>query len=285
MVSTYDNDPRAMSWTDGAPTASSNKNLNGIYMSGVGNGFKVTAPADSTRRTLVVHVGGWKSGGKLLARLSDESAADYTDTVSSVAGQYNRNYTLTYQAGRANQTLEVTWTMASGEGNVTLNAAALTGGTPNNSAAAGTVVKLEWDPPARTGGASDVASYRIFRSTDPNSFPGPPIAEIPAGSPLTYTDTDARRGQTYYYQVRTVSSRGIESPPTNVVQSGNPDPCATAPLMVTGIKWPAARSEARSLSWDSATRNIVSVTYTWPSGLGQSAMFTDDRGCTFLAKN
>ncbi|GGP18931.1 beta strand repeat-containing protein [Silvimonas iriomotensis] len=123
-VTRYNNDPRALSWTDGTPTATGS-NGDGVYISGTNNGFSITAPADTTSRILVVHVGGWNSGGKLTAHLSDGSAADFVDTTTTVTGQYDRNYTLTYKAGSATQTLTVKWVMASGTGNVTLNGAGL----------------------------------------------------------------------------------------------------------------------------------------------------------------
>ena len=114
-----------MSWTGGTPTASSANNRNGVYIRNFGQGFSFTAPADTTVRTLVVHVGGWSSGGMLTAHLSDGSAADFTDISSMVAGQYDRNYTLTYTAASAGQMLTVTWKLTTANGNVTLNAAAL----------------------------------------------------------------------------------------------------------------------------------------------------------------
>ena len=40
-------------------------------------------PADTTTRTLLVYVGGWTSGGKLVAHLSDSSAADFVDIVAT----------------------------------------------------------------------------------------------------------------------------------------------------------------------------------------------------------
>ena len=230
-------------------------------------------------------MGGWKSGGTLRAHLSDRSAADYVDTTALANVQYSRNYILTYQAGGPKQTLEVTWTMATGDGNVSLSAAALAGSlnTPSGPPA---VVKLEWDPPVRRPGSSEAVSYRIYRSTDSKYFSGTPIAEIPISSGSTYTDTNVRRGQTFYYQVKAVSRTGLESAPTNIVQTATPvDPCTSAPLVVTGLKWPASRTASGSLSWDSATRSVVSVSYTWGMGLAQSALFTDDRGCTFLAQH
>ena len=127
-VQLYNNDPRPVSWTDGAPTVSSVNNLDGLYVSGVGQGFSFTAPADTTARTLIVHVGGYQSGGTLTAHLSDGSATDFTDVTANASGQYDRNYTLTYAATSAGQTLTVSWVMNSGSGNVTLSAAALSGG-------------------------------------------------------------------------------------------------------------------------------------------------------------
>ena len=124
-VSSYTNDPRPLSWSDGTPTASNSHDLKGVFISKVGNGFSITAPADTSSRTLTVHVGGWSSAGTLTAHLSDGSAANYVDTTAAATGQYDRNYTLTYNAASAGQTLTVTWVMASGAGNVTLNGAAL----------------------------------------------------------------------------------------------------------------------------------------------------------------
>ncbi len=113
-ANSYNNDLRPISWTDGTPTASSSNNLNGVYTAGVGQGFWFTAPADTTSRTLVVHVGGWISSGTLTAHLSDGSAANFTDTTATATGQFDRNYTLTYNAASAWQTLTITWTMATG---------------------------------------------------------------------------------------------------------------------------------------------------------------------------
>ena len=125
---TYNNDPRALTWTDGTPTASATNN-NGIYVNYLQNGYSFTAPADTGTRTLSVYVGGWLSGGTLTAHLSDFSAADFVDSTTPANGQYDRNYTLTYKAASAGQTLTVSWIATSGAGNVTLNGAALAGGT------------------------------------------------------------------------------------------------------------------------------------------------------------
>jgi hypothetical protein len=124
-LSWYTNDPRGLSWTDGTPTASSTGSTSGVFVGGAGNGFMFTAPADTSSRTLTVHVGGYQGSATLTAHLSDGSAADFVDTTTVVAGQFDRNYRLTYNAASAGQTLKVTWVVAGGSGNVTLNGIAL----------------------------------------------------------------------------------------------------------------------------------------------------------------
>ena len=127
----YANDPRPLSWTDGAPTASNSNNMNGLYISGTGRGFSITAPADTTTRTIILHVGGWNSGGTLTAHLLDGSAPDFANTTSTANGQYDRNYMVTSQAGGAGQALTVTWKMTSGSGNVECGGNGLTSSLGN----------------------------------------------------------------------------------------------------------------------------------------------------------
>ena len=124
-VGWYGDDPRQMSWSDGTPTATLTNDGTGLTITGTGVGFSFTAPADTSVRTLTVHVGGYNSSGTLTAKLSDGSAANFVDTSTLVSGQYDRNYTLTYNAGKANQSLTVSWVLASGGGDVSLSAAAL----------------------------------------------------------------------------------------------------------------------------------------------------------------
>ena len=125
IAQTYNNDLRPLTWTDGTPTASNSNDTNGVYIVGAGNGFSITLPANTTTRTVTIHVGGWSSGGTLTAHLSDNSAANFVDTTSFSALSYDRNYTVIYNAASAGQTLTVTWVMSSGNGNVTLNGAGL----------------------------------------------------------------------------------------------------------------------------------------------------------------
>jgi hypothetical protein len=121
---TYSNDPRTLSWSGGTPTASGSDKA-GVYAIGIGNGFQITAPAGTASRTLYVYVGGWSSGGRLVAHLSDNSVPDYVNASYSGAGQYDALYTLTYRTALEGQQLVVKWTQASGTGNITLQGAAL----------------------------------------------------------------------------------------------------------------------------------------------------------------
>ena len=123
-VQTYTGDQRTVTWTDGAPTASGSDQT-GLSVSGIGSGFLITAPADTTSRTLYFYVGGSNSSGALIAHLSDGSAPDYVSTTSPTTGQYDLIYTITYRAASAGQHLSVGWTQVSGSGNVRLQGAAL----------------------------------------------------------------------------------------------------------------------------------------------------------------
>jgi len=125
-VHPYTDSPMTLTWSDGTPTVSSSAHT-GLYLAGIGKGFRITVPADKTTRQLTLYLGGYVSTGMLTATLSDGSAATYTDSShSSSTGQYVANYTLTYSAASAGQVLTVTWTHLSGtSGNVTLSGAAL----------------------------------------------------------------------------------------------------------------------------------------------------------------
>ena len=123
IVAEYDKDPRIIAWSDGIPTISG-ADAKGVYATDIGKGLQLSAPAGTKMRTLVVYVGGWYSGGRLVAHLSDNSAADYVNSYSA-AGHYGLVYTLTYRAASDGQQLLVTWTQTSGTGTIQLQAAAL----------------------------------------------------------------------------------------------------------------------------------------------------------------
>jgi hypothetical protein len=114
--------PVSASWNDGTPTMSATASGTGIYIFGVGQGFRITAPAGPTVRTLRIYCGGQQATAKVLAHLSDGSAADYTATTtyntalgdSSTMQQFNRVITLVYNSSLQGQTLTVDWTVQTG---------------------------------------------------------------------------------------------------------------------------------------------------------------------------
>jgi hypothetical protein len=128
LVGTTGNDPRTLTWTDGTPNVSGS-NSTVVYVDSnsghSGNGFSFTVPAGTASHTLVFHAGGQDGGGKLTVSLSDGSAANYQDTTPNQSGRWDRNYTITYNAASAGQTLTVQWIDATATGNVSLGGAAL----------------------------------------------------------------------------------------------------------------------------------------------------------------
>jgi len=127
------------SWNDGTPTAIVTNTTTGVWAYGTpqtGSGFEISAPADTASRTLKVYVGGYGADGTLEAFLTDASAPGYTNT-SAFNNQSGPNgvYTISYAGASAEQQLMVRWTLSMAsrpDGNVTLQAAAMTSSTANN---------------------------------------------------------------------------------------------------------------------------------------------------------
>jgi hypothetical protein len=121
-------------WTDGTPTAGRTNTPTGVYVFGLNNGFEIQAPADTSLRTLRVHVGVYGGRGKLRAFLSDFNAPAYSDTAvfNSLNGP-GGIYAISYRAASAGQKIIVRYTLfsrAQTDGNVTLQAASVV--TENN---------------------------------------------------------------------------------------------------------------------------------------------------------
>ncbi|MFN0277202.1 MAG: peptidoglycan DD-metalloendopeptidase family protein [Pyrinomonadaceae bacterium] len=128
-VERYTGNPNFYSWSGGTPTASASNTDTGIYVIGLNNGFQVTAPANTTPRTLKMYLGLYAATGRFEASLSDGSDLTYIDTSLSNSGSSsNAVYTLNYRAASAGQTLTIRWTantIFNQFGNVTLQGATL----------------------------------------------------------------------------------------------------------------------------------------------------------------
>ena len=132
----YSDNFSAFSWTDGIPAATESGTTTGIYITGLTNGFLITAPADTVPRTLKVYVGCYGVQALVQAFLTDFSAPLYSDrTLSNFFGNSYLVYTFDYSAATAGQSLVVsihsTKLFDQNFGNVTLQAATLSGGPPD----------------------------------------------------------------------------------------------------------------------------------------------------------
>jgi hypothetical protein len=120
--------PLLASWSDGTPDSANGGTGTGVSVNRVGGGFTLHAPADGTLRTLHLYVGVHVGQGIVTATLSDGSAARYSDSMLySGQGTATAEYTFTYRAGSAGQTLNISLTMLGnyGAGYIVLKAATL----------------------------------------------------------------------------------------------------------------------------------------------------------------
>lgn len=129
------------SWSDGTQEVSVTNTPTGVYVVEFGNnptesdGFQFTVPADATLKTLKVYVGTYAAKGKFQATLSDFPTSYSDSSLNNLSNGPGGVYTIHFAANSANQTLTIRWTISMKtqvDGNVTLQAAALTSDTANN---------------------------------------------------------------------------------------------------------------------------------------------------------
>jgi len=131
----YSDNANPYSWADGTPTAAATNTKTGVYVVGLQNGFHIQAPAGLTTNTLKLYVGTYAARGRLLAYLSDFSTPVVSDlSVNNAGNGRGTVYTLQYAATAPGRMLQVRFLgdgIFAGDGNVTLQAAALdTGNRP-----------------------------------------------------------------------------------------------------------------------------------------------------------
>lgn len=117
-------------WTNGTPVESITNTTAGVVVLGLGNGFSVTAPADTILRRLNIYLGVFAAQGTLEASFSDASAPGYIDiSLVDYTGSTNGFYSIQYRAASAGQTLTVRFTASqlydATSGEVSLQAATL----------------------------------------------------------------------------------------------------------------------------------------------------------------
>ncbi len=121
-------------WNDGTPTKIVNNLDAGIWIAGVGNGFRISVPANTKRQFINLYLGAWEARGKLTASLSDNSAPVVISLFEKHGTDYSNNnvrqYTLEYLSSSDNESLTIDWIVeeyydADGWGNITLRAVTL----------------------------------------------------------------------------------------------------------------------------------------------------------------
>src|SRR5258706_1805967 len=135
----YGDNYNGYSWSDGTPTPSANYTTTGVWAYGVpavGSGFEFTVPAGTNSRMLKVFVGSFAAQGEFEASLSANSASPYVEaTLVNMRNGPGRVYSITYAADSPGQTLTIRWRLVGtrgADGNVTLQAAALSAAGANN---------------------------------------------------------------------------------------------------------------------------------------------------------
>jgi hypothetical protein len=243
----YNTNPFGFTWTDGTPTATATDSTTGVYVSGEGNGFQITAPADTTPRTLTVYVGVWSAQGKIVAHLSDGSAPDYVDSSLNNANATSTGlYSFTYQASSSGQTLTVTYTQANSTvGNVTLQAATLVGSaTPSFT--------LSASPTTNSVALGNNGSYTLTVGAL-NGFSGSvglSVSGLPTGVTATFTPA-------------TVSGAGTSN---LVLMVGAGTAPGTYALTVTGSSGSLSQTASLNLVVISGISGTLSGVLSAPSG-------------------
>src|SRR5256714_11604836 len=135
----YSDNYNGYSWSDGTPTVSVNDTTTGVWAYGVptmGSGFTFTVPAGTNTRMLKVFVGAFAAGGEFEASLSDKSASPYTAApLPNLRNGPGWVFSIAFAANSPSQTLTIKWRLIAtraGDGNLTLQAAALAAMGANN---------------------------------------------------------------------------------------------------------------------------------------------------------
>ncbi|GEM_PF-2449537 len=207
----------SVSWTDGTPTASATADGRYYYTEGLGNGWSLTVPADTSPRKFFLLCGGWGTHGTLTAELSDGSAAAYSvdlwDTSAPNPETSMEHYSylvqINYQAAAAGQTLTIRYIKAQNDprwnsGSVDIKAAWLVlGGEPVVSMIepADNAIYNAGDPIPVTADASDaegtIAKVEFYNGTD--------LIHTDTTSPYTFIWNNAPMG------VRTLTAKATDN--------------------------------------------------------------------------
>ena len=142
---------------------------------------------------------------------------------------------------------------ASNEVSATPQATATVPGAPTGLTATGgnAQVSLSWTAPSSNGGSA-ITAYNIYRGTAAGQESGTPVGTTANGTTLTFTDTTAANGTTYFYTVKAVNAVGTSAASNEV--SATPQATATVPGAPTGLTATGGNAQV-SLSWTAPSSN------------------------------
>ena len=133
----------AYSWSGGTPTASATNSTTGLYFTGIGNGYQLSIPAQSSQSVVKLYLGLWTARGRLEAKLSDGSVPSYVAYLDNSAGSVDRVVTLSFSAASSGVNLIIGYTVENNYGNIwgniTLQAATLVAGAQTPTVATPTI--------------------------------------------------------------------------------------------------------------------------------------------------
>ncbi len=205
------------SWNDGRPNAVVSTQT-GLRVFDINKGFRFTAPADTSTKTLKVYVGlNSATQARFTATLSDGSSPAYSTVVSQSSGRNTIEFTLNYQAASQGQQLVVTFVRSNPRTSGTwifLESAILLGsggggggGTQPPSAPANVAASDDTYPnrvAVNWGSVVGATYYDVYRSASAGA--NGTVLASPSGS--SYNDTSAIAGVDYFYSVKACNSAG-----------------------------------------------------------------------------
>ena len=108
-------------WTDGDVLTTAERTTTGISISGTGNGFHLSVPADAIPKTLMLYVGASSAQGQLTASISDNSSSPYVDSSLNAAqgNDLSGTYRIDFRATQPGQTLNIDYVVLADHGNGT----------------------------------------------------------------------------------------------------------------------------------------------------------------------
>lgn len=205
--------PIGYTWSNGSPTVASAHSTTGLVIGGVGQGFQISVPADTTSKTLKLYVGLQKAKGLLQAELSDASAMPFTDvTMEDASGTLNAVYSINFKAASTGQTLKVKYTLTSDygvpAGTISLQSATLFN-TENSTPTPGVNGKITFE--SNRDGNAEIYVMNADGSGQTNLTNHPAGEHNPSWSPdgsrITF-ESDRDDGQNYTSKIYVMNADG-----------------------------------------------------------------------------